>query len=45
LGILSSKLTKQNDDLVSMLKVKETEKKAKKEADKKKKERQNKNKS
>jgi len=44
LETLSKKLAKENDELSSLLKVKETEKKAKKEADKKKKERQSKNK-
>jgi len=44
LEVLSQKLAKENEELSSMLKVKETEKKARKEADKKKKDRQQKNK-
>jgi hypothetical protein len=44
LEVLSKKLNKENDDLRSLLSIKEAEKKSKKDADQKKKERQQKNK-
>jgi len=44
LEVLSQKLAKENDELSTLLKIKEAEKKARKDADKKKKDRQQKNK-
>jgi len=44
LELLTKKLSKENQDLLNLLKIKEAEKKAKKEAEKKKKDRQSKNK-